>query len=122
MLVSLAILFGVQLAGEALAAGLGLPVPGPVLGFALLAVALWRMPRLAVVVELAAFGILRYLSLLFVPAAVGIIQQARLLGREGLAIGAAVLLSTWIAMAVTVLVFRALAARAGGSAAGGAGR
>ncbi len=122
MLVSLAILFGVQLAGEALAAGLGLPVPGPVLGFALLAVALWRMPRLAVVVEPAAFGILRYLSLLFVPAAVGIIQQARLLGREGLAIGAAVLLSTWIAMAVTVVVFRALAARAGGSAAGGAGR
>jgi holin-like protein len=103
------VLFGVQLAGEALARGLDLPVPGPVLGFAALALALWRLPRLRPVVEPAAIGILRYLSLLFVPAAVGIIQQAPLLGHEGVAIGVAVAGSTWIAMAVTALVFRALA-------------
>ena len=111
MLASLCILFAVQLAGEALARGLALPVPGPVLGFAMLAFALWRVPRLRPVVDPAAFGLLRYLSLLFVPAAVGIIQQAPLIGREGLAIVAAVLLSTWIAMVVTVVVFRALATR-----------
>jgi putative effector of murein hydrolase LrgA (UPF0299 family) len=110
---SLAILFAVQLGGEAVVRGLGVPFPGPVLGFAVLALLLWWQPRLRPVVEPAAVGILRYLSLLFVPAAVGIIQQVGLLGREGVAIIAAMTLSTWIAMAVTALVFRAVARRMG---------
>ncbi len=110
---SLAVLFAVQLAGEAVTRGLGVAFPGPVLGFAVLALVLWRAPRLRPVVEPAAIGILRYLSLLFVPAAVGVIDQAPLLAREGVAIVAAMAISTWVAMAVTALVFRAVARRMG---------
>ena len=95
-----------QLIGESLARGLGLPIPGPVLGFVLLALALARWQPLRRTVEPVAAGLLRHLSLLFVPAAVGVIQQWRLLRSDAVPIAAALLLSTWAALTVTALVFR----------------
>jgi holin-like protein len=51
-------------------------------------------------------GILRNLSLLFVPAAVGVMQQAGLIAAQWLPILAALLLSTLLTLLVTVAVFR----------------
>ena len=53
--------------------------------------------------------ILRNLSLLFVPAAVGVVQQSGLIAANWLAISTAVIASTALTLVVTVLTFRAVA-------------
>ena len=113
MLAALTVLLGLQLLGEALARGLGLAIPGPVIGLVLLALALARSRRLAAAVEPTATGLLRHLSLLFVPASTGVVEQLPRLAGESLAIGAAVVLSTLASLAVTALTFRAVARRLG---------
>jgi holin-like protein len=108
MLVALLMLLSAQLAGEAAARGLGLPTPGPVLGLALLALVIALSPKARQAVEGTAVQLLRHLSLLFVPAAVGIIQHLPRLAHEGLAIGVALIVSTLASLAVTALTFRAV--------------
>jgi putative effector of murein hydrolase LrgA (UPF0299 family) len=49
--------------------------------------------------------LLDHLSLLFLPAAVGVIRFLPLLGHDGLALAAAVLGSTLLALTVTAVVF-----------------
>ncbi len=113
MLLALFSLLLFQLIGEVIARGFGLPVPGPVIGFVLLAGALAAWPALRREVDPVASGLLRHLSLLFVPAAVGVIQQWGMLRTAALPIGVALVVSTWAALIVTALVFRAVAARLG---------
>ncbi|HET6183582.1 MAG TPA: CidA/LrgA family protein [Acetobacteraceae bacterium] len=79
MLLALFALLLFQLVGEAAARGFGLPIPGPVSGFVLLAAALAASRRLRRNVEPAATGLLQHLLLLFVLAATGVIQQWGLL-------------------------------------------
>ncbi len=112
MLPNLTLLLLCQLAGEALVAWLGLPIPGPVLGMALLFTGLQLRglpPGLAAVGD----GLLSNLSLLFVPAGVGVMLHARLIAADGLAIGVSLIGSTLFAIAVTGLAMRALAPKAG---------
>jgi len=97
-----------QLAGEALARGSGIGIPGPVLGMAMLAAALLLWPRLQAVVAPVAAVLLSNLSLLFVPAAVGVVQVLPLLASEGLAIGVSVVVSTIASLIVTAFTFRAV--------------
>ncbi len=59
----------------------------------------------------AADGLLGHLSILFVPAAVGVMRYFDLLRANALAITAAVAVSTVLAMAATALTFRLLAAK-----------
>jgi holin-like protein len=113
MLIALTLLLVFQLAGEAVSRVAGIAVPGPVIGFALLGVLLAASPRAMRTVAPTADTLVRHLSLLFVPAAVGIIQQAPLLVSEGVAIVAALLVSTLAALAVTALTFRAVSRRMG---------
>ena len=78
-----------QLCGETLARGLGLPAPGPVIGLALLSLGLAIWARRAggdveaTDVGKAAKALLGALSLLFVPAGVGVVQYFDLLTRYG---------------------------------------
>ena len=58
-------------------------------------------------VRVAADGLARHLSLLFVPVGVGVIVHAGLIAQYGVRMLAAVLLSTWLALAVAALVLRA---------------
>lgn len=103
----LALLLLLQAAGEAAAHALALPFPGPVIGLALLLAALrWRWLREPVAA--AADLLLSHLSLLFVPVGVGVVTQLRLLERFGPQLLAAIVLSTWIGMAVTALVLNRL--------------
>jgi putative effector of murein hydrolase LrgA (UPF0299 family) len=63
-------------------------------------------------VERVADGLISHLALLFVPAAVGIVQHGRRLSEEGVAILVSLVISTLLTLVVTVLVFRWAAARA----------
>lgn len=113
MIHALAVLLGFQLAGEAAARALGLGVPGPVLGMAGLLAALVLLPRLAAAVRPVATVLLAHLSLLFVPAGVGVIGHLDRLSADGLGLIVALVLSTVAAIAVGALVFAWVARRTG---------
>jgi holin-like protein len=102
-----ALLLLCQSAGELLARGASLGLPGPVLGMLILLVVLnaeWvRAP-----VAAAADALLSHLSLLFVPVGVGVIAHLDLVARFGVRLIVVVVLSTWLGMAVTALVLRRL--------------
>ena len=82
MLRGWAVLLAFQLAGESLTRLAGWPVPGPVVGMALLLVVLEVAPAAAEGVGPVATGLLSHLSLLFVPAGVGVMLHATRLGAE----------------------------------------
>lgn len=105
MLHAVVVLLVCQLAGETLAHFLALPLPGPVIGLMLLlAVLMLRVP-LPKETEETADGLLRHLSLLFVPAGVGVVQQFDLLGAEGGRVMIVIFGSVIIALAATALTF-----------------
>ncbi len=114
MIRALALLLACQLAGEILTQALGLAVPGPVIGLALLAVLAVVYARI-VGAEIAAIektdlgvtasALLGSLGLLFVPAGVGIVQQLPLIGSYAFPIFVALLVSTVLTLIVTVYVF-----------------
>ncbi|MFW9622456.1 MAG: CidA/LrgA family protein [Macromonas sp.] len=101
MLHALAALLTLQLLGEMVVRALAWPVPGPVLGMALLWLLLLLRPRWLPVFKSTAAGLLQHLSLLFVPAGVGIMLHLQRLGNEAWAIGVALLVSTWIGLIAT---------------------
>ena len=99
-----------QSAGELLSHALHLPFPGPVVGLVLLLVAL----NFAVVrqpVAACAEFLLSHLSLLFVPVGVGVMTHLGLLSEYGGRMLIVIVLSTWVGLAVTALVLRALMQR-----------
>ena len=112
MVLGFAVLLVCQLAGEIASRGLGLPVPGPVLGLVLLVIgfAVWGRNRSDAEVASSPVarvgdGLLGNLGLLFVPAGVGVIQYGGLLKAQASALALALLGSTAITLVVTVLVF-----------------
>jgi putative effector of murein hydrolase LrgA (UPF0299 family) len=100
-----------QLVGEVIARGLSLPAPGPVLGLALLAAGLFVWSRRGggdvdkTDVGKASTALLASLSLLFVPAGVGVVQYLDLLSSNALALGLALVASTVLTLLATVGVF-----------------
>lgn len=109
MLKAAGILLIFQLAGEFLARVLGLPLPGPVLGMALLVLALLLSKRLPDWLESTSENLLRHLSLLFVPASVGLVQYLDRIGTEWLPIVVALVASTLLGITVSALAFVAVA-------------
>lgn len=108
MLGALTVLLVYQLIGEVIVQFAGLPIPGPVIGLLLLFLSLWVRGGLAVPLRDTANGILQHLSLLFVPAGVGVMVHFARISGEWLPIIAAVLASTALAIIVSALVMRAL--------------
>jgi holin-like protein len=100
-----------QCAGEAISRLLGLPVPGPVIGMLLLLVVLRWRERVPDSVGMAADALAKHLSLLFVPAGVGVMMYFARLAGEWLPIVAALLVSTIAAIAAAGLTFAALVRR-----------
>ena len=96
-----------QSAGELLAHALRLPFPGPVVGLVLLLAAL-NIEAVRTPVAACADFLLAHLSLLFVPVGVGVMTHLGLLGEYGGRLLLVIALSTWIGLAVTALVLRAL--------------
>jgi putative effector of murein hydrolase LrgA (UPF0299 family) len=114
MIHALTALLAFQVAGETAARALTLPVPGPVLGMVALATCLAASPRLMALMRPLAEGILAHLSLLFVPAGVGVVGHLSALGAMGPGLMLAIVVSTAAAIAVGALTF-ALVARVTGS-------
>ena len=108
MLGALTVLLVFQLIGEVIVQLTGLPIPGPVIGLLLLFLSLCARGSLAVPLRDTANGILQHLSLLFVPAGVGVMVHFARVSGEWLPILTAVLASTALAIAVSALVMRAL--------------
>lgn len=97
-----------QLAGEFIVLGLGLPIPGPVAGMALLFGGLVVRGHIPDAIAAAGDGLLGSLSLMFVPAGVGVMLHAPLMLRDGPAITVALVVSTLAAIAATALVMQLL--------------
>lgn len=87
-----------ELVGEVLSRGLNLPLPGPVVGLVLLLAAMRLRPGLADWLRPVGEGVLAHLSLFFVPAGVGIVAHLPLLRENGLALLAAIVVSTVLAL------------------------
>ena len=105
---ALALLLAFQLIGEAATYALALPVPGPVLGMTLLLGVLALRRDLLARLRPTTSTLLTHLSLLFVPAGVGVMVHGARLAAEGLAIVVAMVVSTVLALAATALTVRAL--------------
>jgi len=111
MLGALTLLLVYQLVGEVIVRLLHLPVPGPVLGMVLLFLTLILRGEASPALRDTANGLLQHLSLLFVPAGVGVMVHARLIAAEWVPILAALVVGTAIALVITALVLRAMVGR-----------
>src|SRR3954470_14514269 len=114
MIASLSLILLCQLAGEVMVRGLGLPMPGPVVGMLILLLLLLARDRFALLakgplqgdeVEGSSRGLLAHLSLLFIPAGVGVVQKLDLLAEHGIAILLILAVSVVITLLVTVATF-----------------
>ena len=108
MLLCFIILLAFQFLGETLTRFFGLPIPGPVIGMMLLFFTLIQFPRLLAKLENAAMAMLQHLSLLFIPAGVGIMVSVSQIGHHWLAILVSMVASTVLTMVVTALSFNYL--------------
>jgi len=109
MLASVTTLLVCQLVGEAAAVAFGLPVPGPVIGMALLFVGLCVAGRVPEQMQRTTSGLLEHLSLLFVPAGVGVVAYLGLLAEQWAPIAVVLVVSTLATIAVTGLLMDRLA-------------
>jgi len=116
MIASLGLILLCQLVGEVVVRGLGLPLPGPVVGLLVLLLLLLARDRFGVIargplrqdgVENASRGLLAHLSLLFVPAGVGVVQKLDLVAEHGLAIATVLAISVIVTLLATVATFLA---------------
>jgi putative effector of murein hydrolase LrgA (UPF0299 family) len=114
MIASLSLILLCQLAGEVIVRGFALPMPGPVVGLVLLLglllardrfTGLARGPLRQGGVETVSKNMLAHLSLLFVPAGVGVVQKLDLIAAHGLAVVAVLAISVVITLLVTVATF-----------------
>jgi putative effector of murein hydrolase LrgA (UPF0299 family) len=112
MIISLTVILLCQLLGEVVARGLGWPLPGPVLGMMFLLVFLslrdrivLRVPELGKTLDSTGKGLLAHLSLLFIPASVGVVQRLDVLAEHGLGLAVALVASTFVTLVVTVVTF-----------------
>ncbi|CAG9169302.1 CidA/LrgA family protein [Cupriavidus pinatubonensis] len=108
MLQTFAILLVFQSVGEVISYALRLPVPGPVLGMIMLFGWLVFDDRLLPIIQGTTSELLKHLSLLFVPAGVGIMVHANRIEGEWMPILIALVVSTWLAIATTAVVTRML--------------
>ncbi len=114
MIASLSLILLCQLAGEVIVRSLALPMPGPVVGLLFLLLLLLARDRFSILargplqddgVENASRGLLANLSLLFVPAGVGVVQKLDLVAAHGIAIVAVLAISVVVTLLVTVATF-----------------
>jgi holin-like protein len=114
VIASLSLILLCQLAGEIFVRGLKLPMPGPVIGLMLLLVLLLARDRFEMLargplqgdgVENASRGLLANLSLLFVPAGVGVVQKLDLVAEYGIAFLGVLAISVMVTLLVTVATF-----------------
>ena len=122
MIVSLTLILLCQLLGEVIVRGFGWPLPGPVLGMLILLVVLSLRERIRTMVpefggalDSTGKGLLAHLSLLFIPASVGVVQRLDVLAAHGVGLVVALVVSTFITLVVTVVTFVVVSRLSGSS-------
>jgi len=115
MLGFLTLIFCCQLIGELLVSATGLPVPGPVIGMALLFSGLFIHGAIPEELGTVADALISNLSLLFVPAGVGVMLHLKLIGSELIPISVSLVVSTLLTIAVTAALMAWLGPRNGGA-------
>jgi len=114
LIMGMSVLLGCQFIGELLVRALSVPVPGPVMGMVVLLIGLMIRGRVPGALRLAGEGLLRYLTLLFVPAGVGIMVHFGLIGADIWVLLVTLVVSTALTIAVTAKVLDSLARRRSG--------
>jgi len=114
MIASVGLILLCQLLGEIVVRSVGAPIPGPVVGLIVLLALLQGRDRIGLLrrgplgdggVERAAGGMLAHLSLLFVPAGVGVVQHLDLVASHGIAIFVILALSAVVTLVATAAAF-----------------
>ncbi|HEY9017427.1 CidA/LrgA family protein [Thiomicrospira sp.] len=111
------LLLAYQLIGEIIVRAFNLPIPGPVIGMFLLFISLLFHSGWAKRWIEPSQHFLRYLSLFFVPAGVGVMLHLSRVGEQWLAIALALVVSTIVSLVVTagvMLLIMRLNTRIGG--------
>lgn len=101
MITGFMVLLLYELVGEVLVLLLHLPTPGPVIGMMLLLITLMLLGKIPEDLDQTATTLLSHLSLLFVPAGVGVMVHFQRIRSEWLAILVALLLSTIVTLIIT---------------------
>ncbi|WP_043525846.1 CidA/LrgA family protein [Litchfieldella xinjiangensis] len=104
LIFGMSVLLGCQFVGELLARGLALPVPGPVIGMVILLLGLLVNGRVPDSLRQSGEGLLRYLTLLFVPAGVGIMVHVGLIRGDLWSLVVILFVSTGMTLGVTAKV------------------
>lgn len=104
MLNSLTLILCCQLAGEFTVKATGITAPGPVIGMIFLLIILLIKGSVQKDLETTANSLLSNLSLLFVPAGVGLMLHFQLIGKEWLPITISLIVSTILTIAITGLM------------------
>ena len=122
MIASLTIILLCQLLGEVVARGLGWPLPGPVLGLVFLLAGLilrdrvrTKVPEFGRALDQTGKGLLAHLSLLFIPASVGVVQRLDVVAEYGVSLAIALVASTFVTLVVTVVTFVVVSRLSGSS-------
>ncbi|WP_371374938.1 CidA/LrgA family protein [Thalassotalea aquiviva] len=105
-IIGLAVLLIFQLLGEVAVAYFELPVTGPVAGMLLLFACLVIRGKVGKKLGSASTHLLSHLSLLFVPAGVGLMMYFQILQQHWLAIVVALVLSTIIMLVANALIMQ----------------
>ncbi len=120
MLAGFLILILFQWVGELLVAAMGLPIPGPVMGMLLLFVALvarraFGQPEIPPPLEQVSGGLIRYLSLFFLPAGIGIFFLPDTFDGQWWPLALVIVPGTLLTLLVTALLLQALLGKTGGA-------
>jgi holin-like protein len=102
----MAMLLCFQLLGSVIVLLLGLKIPGAVLGMFLLFITMLLIRKVPDSLDQTASYLLKHLSLLFIPAGVGVVVHLQRIGSEWFAIVTTLFVSTLVGMAVTAWVMQ----------------
>ena len=108
MLEYLTLILACQLIGEFAVSTANIPFPGPVAGMILLFLFLSVRGKVPEELGKVSAALLNNLSLMFVPAGVGVMVHFELLGTDALPLSIALVVSTLLTIAITALVMMLL--------------
>ncbi|MGM0898415.1 MAG: CidA/LrgA family protein [Bacillota bacterium] len=111
IVLQLLVLYGFLLIGEAIQALLNLPMPGSIIGFLLLFLALLLKIYPLEWIDAGATFLLSFLSLYFIPATVGVVEYGPLFSGRGVLLLPIVIVSTLVTMAAAGLASQVIANR-----------
>ncbi len=111
-LFAIAALLLCQLAGEIIVQALGIALPGPLIGMALMLLGLILLGRLPLALKRSTHVLLAHLMLLFIPSIVAVMTHGDIIRSEWLPFIAACLGGTAITLLVTATTLKLMLARA----------